>query len=279
MKTGESNPSLECVRTSTRKGRSIAVTGKGGAGKTMLAALMIKLLTRSGKARILAIDADSSVSLPYALGMAAGKTVSDIRREIIEFPEVKRRIADQHISVVMKSALVSANGLDLLVMGRPEEPGCFCAVNDLLKYGIDVLALDYDFTIIDGEAGPEQLNRRVLRSIDTLLVVADTSARSLQTARTIMKVALSHGKIDVEKPYLVLNRCRGKRSPAKKIAQEMGLEIAGIIPEDENVSQYDSVGRPLLEIPEDSPSIISVRRIMKRINKPTPLPQGRQVRS
>lgn len=265
MKTGESNPTLECGRTSTGKGRSIAVTGKGGAGKTMLAALMIKLLAQSGKRKILAIDADSSVSLPYALGMVAGKTVSDIRREIIEVPEVKRRIADQHISVVMKSALVTANGLDLLIMGRPEEPGCFCAVNDLLKYGIDVLAQEYDFTIIDGEAGPEQLNRRVLKSIDTLLVLADMSARSLRTASMIMKVALSHGKIEVEKPYLILNRCRGERAPAKKIAKEMGLEIVGTIPEDENVSEYDGVGRPLLEIPADSPSIMAVRRILKRI--------------
>jgi len=265
MKVGEAHPSLKSFRTSPEYGRSIAVTGKGGAGKTMLATLMIKILARSGKRKILAIDADSCTSLPYALGTSAGKTVSEIRREIIEDPEVKRRMADQHIRTVMKNALVTAKGFDLLVMGRPEAPGCFCAVNDLLRYGIDMLAQDYDITVIDGEAGPEQLNRRVLKSINTLLVVADMSVRSLQAASTIIKVALGHSHVNVEKAFLILNRFRGKRAPINKIAQEMGLEILGYIPEDENGSQYDGVGRPLLELPADSPGVAAVRRILRQI--------------
>jgi len=265
MKISEAHPSLKSYRPSLDYRRSIAVTGKGGAGKTMLATLMIKILARSGKRRILAIDADSCVSLPYALGTIAGETVSEIRREIIEVPEVKRRIADQHIRTVMKNALVAAKGFDLLVMGRPEEPGCFCAVNDLLRYGIDMLSQDYDITVIDGEAGPEQLNRRVLKNINTLLVVADLSARSLQAASTIIKVALGHGRVNVEKAFLILNRFQGKRESINKIAQEMGLEILGYIPEDANVSQYDGVGRPLLELPADSPSVVAVRRILRQI--------------
>ncbi len=265
MKIDESNQSLKACKASPKNGRSIAVTGKGGTGKTMLATLMIKVLAESGNGKILAIDADSAVSLPYTLGMRVGKTVSDIRREIIEVPAVKRRIADQHIRTVMTSILGTGKGFDLLIMGRPEEPGCFCAVNELLRYGIDTLIQDYNITIIDGEAGPEQLSRRVLKSIDTLLVVADMSARSLQTANTIVKVARGRGNLKVERTGLIINRFRGKRSAVKKITQEMGLEILGYIPEDGNVNDYDALGKPLLEVPTESPSLKAVRRVLKQI--------------
>jgi CO dehydrogenase maturation factor len=265
MTISEAHPSSKSCRTSSEYGRSIAVTGKGGTGKTMLATLMIKILSENGNYKILAIDADSAVSLPYTLGKTAGKTVSDIRREIIEVPESRRSIADQHIRTVMKSILATGKGFDLLVMGRPEEPGCFCAVNDLLRYGIDTLAQDYDFTIIDGEAGPEQLNRRVLKTIDTLLIVADMSTRSLQTASTIVKVVRGHGSVQVARVGLILNRFRSQKSPTEEITQQMGLEILGCIPEDKNVNDYDGIGRPLLELPEESPSLMAVRLILKQI--------------
>jgi CO dehydrogenase maturation factor len=265
MKISEANQSSRICRSSPKSGRSIAITGKGGTGKTMLATLMIKILAESGNLKILAVDADSATSLPYTLGMKVGKTVSEIRQEIIEYPEVKRRIADEHIGTVMANILEPGKGFDLLVMGRPEAPGCFCTINDLLRYGIDTLLQDYNITIIDGEAGPEQVNRRVLKSIDTLLVVADMSARSLQTASTIIKVAYGHGNVKVGRAGLILNRFRGKRSPVKKVTQQMGLEILGYIPEDKNVNHYDAIGRPLLELPPDSPSLTAVRQILKKI--------------
>ncbi len=265
MRSPQSKPISKACISSPKKGRSIAITGKGGTGKTMMATLILKVLIESGSGKVLAIDADSAISLPYALGMSVGKTVSDIRREIIEVPEAKRRIADQHIRTVMTTVIRGGKGFDLLVMGRPEEPGCFCAVNDLLRYGIETLAQDYGVTIIDGEAGPEQLNRRVLKSIDTLLVVSDMSARSLEAARGIMKVAGGHGNVRVEKACLIVNRFRGKTTPIKKMAQEMGLEILGYIPEDDKVSRYDGVGRPLLELPSKSPSVMAARRILEQI--------------
>ena len=265
MRIGQSKQILKARLYSSKNGRSIAITGKGGTGKTMMATLMVKVLVESGSGKILAIDADSAISLPYALGMSVDKTVSDIRREIIEVPEAKRRIADQHIRTVMANILRAGKGFDLLIMGRPEAPGCFCAVNDLLRYGIEALAQDYSITIIDGEAGPEQLNRRVLKSIDTLLVVADMSARSLEAARGIIKVAGGRGNVKVERAGLILNRFRGKRNSVKKITEEMSLDILGYVPEDENVSHYDGVAKPLLELPSNSPSVIAVRRILKRI--------------
>ena len=266
MSIHEDNPSAKkWASTGFGNGRTIAVTGKGGTGKTMLATLMIRLLVENGEVKILAVVADSAVSLPYALGVEIGKTVSEFRQEIIDNPEVKQRIADEHIRKVIGNLLVHGDGFDLLVMGRPEAPGCFCAVNDLLRYGIDTLAQNYDMTIIDGEAGPEQVNRRVIESIDTLLVVADASSRSLKTATEIMKVAQGHPNVKVNRIGLVVNRFKGKRGPAEEMTQEMGMEILGYIPEDQNVTDYDAVSRPLLEIPEDSPSLLAIRNILQQI--------------
>lgn len=245
--------------------KSIAITGKGGTGKTMLATLMIKILTESLNNKILAIDADSAMSLPYTLGMKIEKTVSDMRQDIILYERVKRQMDSQPMRKVMKSILEPGNGFDLLTMGRPEEPGCFCAVNDLLKYGIDTLIEDYDITIIDGEAGPEQLNRRVLKSIDILLVVADMSARSLETARAIMQVAQGNGNINVKKAGLILNRFKGDSRSEKEISDRFGLEVLGCIPEDKTLNEYDRDGKPLLDLPIDSPSLAAVRQILQQI--------------
>ncbi len=250
---------------SRTKGRMIAVTGKGGTGKTMLATLIIKILAKRGDRKILAVDADSAASLPYALGMKVGKTVGEFRQTIIENPEVKRKIADEHIRTLMADILEPGSGFDLLVMGRPEAPGCFCTVNELLRYGIDTLAQDYDITIIDGEAGPEQVNRRVIRSIDNLLVVADTSIRSLQTANEIMKVARVHGNINVSRTDVIINKFNSERVAIREAALQMDLEILGYIPEDNNITHFDNIGKPLIELPQDSPSLMAVHQILRNV--------------
>lgn len=247
------------------KVKSIAVTGKGGTGKTMIASLMIKILAESAKGKILAIDADSAMSLPYTLGMKVEKTVSELRKGVIGSNQLKKQMENDSMRAFMRGVISPGKGFDLLAMGRPEEPGCFCAVNDLLRYGIDTLIGDYDIAIIDGEAGPEQLNRRVLKNIDVLLVVADMSMRSLETAGDIIKVAQAgEDGVRVKQAGLVLNRVRGDR-PAEEILKKIGLDVWGSVPDDDTINQYDRDGRPLLELPADSPCGTSVRRILQQV--------------
>jgi CO dehydrogenase maturation factor len=251
-----------------KRGKTIAVTGKGGTGKTVFSTLMIKCLAHKEDISILAVDADSARSLPYTLGVPVEKTVSDYRQEIINNPGEKRRISDLNMGSVIREMVVSKPGFDLLVMGRPEAPGCFCAVNDLLRYGIETLSLDYDVTIIDGEAGPEQINRRVIQHLDALVVMADTSFRSLRTASEIMAVVQEQDIIDVGRTGLVINKCMGADERMDEITKRMDLNVWGVLPDDENVSSYDSLNKPLLDIPADARILNPVRSIMQNILGP-----------
>jgi CO dehydrogenase maturation factor len=166
----------------------VAVTGKGGSGKTAFAAVATALLAKSGEQRILAIDADSAAGLAYALGVNVHKTVAEIRREVIEDPQARKQMETRHVREAMRDILEAGDGFQLLSMGRPEGPGCFCATNDLLRYGINTLSKEYDIVVIDCEAGPEQVNRRVVDGVDFLVVVTDCSVRGLHAARSINEV-------------------------------------------------------------------------------------------
>ncbi|MFC1999890.1 AAA family ATPase [Chloroflexota bacterium] len=250
---------------SLNKGKKVAITGKGGSGKTMLTALMTRILAESGNLKILAIDADSAVNLPYALGVSIGKTVAEIRRQLIEDPGAKAEVENKHIRNVMAESLESGKGFDLLVMGRPEGPGCFCGINDLLRYGIDRLSQDFDMTLIDCEAGPEQVNRRVVQGVDVLVIVTDASVRGVRVAGSIVEVVRRDEAMRHTRTGLVINRLKGDDRAITESADEWGLEIFGRIPEDEGVTEYDSVGRPIVELPDTSPSVVAVEKILEKI--------------
>jgi len=247
------------------RGLKLAITGKGGSGKTMLTAIMTGLLAGRENLRILAIDADSAVNLPYALGMRADRTVSDIRRRLIEDPEARSVIENKHIRKVMSEALETGDRFHLLVMGRPEGPGCYCSVNDLLRYGIERVSKDYDITLIDCEAGPEQVNRRVVQGVDVLVIVTDTSIRGVQVTGSIAEVVHGDKAMGHTRTGLVVNRFKGDDTLIAERAGQLGLEILGRIPEDDRVAEYDAVGRPLVGLPNSAPSVIAVGEILKRL--------------
>ncbi len=249
------------IKTTGNLGKTIAITGKGGSGKTTISAILTGMFARNGNNKVLSIDADSSISLPYALGVDTKKTVAEIRQKIIDDPEERAEIKSRPMHEVMEDTLEEGDGFKSLVMGRPEGPGCFCAINNLLKYGIDSLSKKYDITLIDCEAGPEQVNRRVVEHVDLLLIVTDASLRGVRVAGSIMEVIKGDKNIRPAHTGLVINRLKNDDTLIREKADQWDLEIYGSIPEDGNISEFDSVGKPIINLPDSSSSMIAVKDI------------------
>lgn len=248
--------------------RLVAVCGKGGTGKTVLTAMMTKILLDNGKAgKLLLIDADPAMGLLNALGVTVRRTMGQIREEIIRTAkrgkqEEKRQLVDM-LDYMVLEALNEMDGFALLAMGRTETLGCFCPVNALLRGAIETLSQSFDTILIDGEAGLEQINRQVMGHVDTLIIVTDATSRGIQTAAQIKRMVQSERVIQCEKMGLVFNRVQGNEELLKQSAQELGLEVFGYIPHDENIAYYDLVGKPIIELPT-SPGLAAVRNIVEK---------------
>ena len=246
----------------------IAVSGKGGTGKTLLSSLLIKALSEKNK-DILAIDADPDSNLPEALGVEVIKTVGDVREEL-KVDTAKGNIPKDMnkwdiLDYKIMESVVETPKFDLLVMGRPEGSGCYCAVNNMLRKIIETLSANYDYIVIDTEAGLEHLSRRTTQNVDTMLVVTDKSKRGILTAQRIGELS-NELDINFKKMFLVVNRITpDNKDMIIKKAKETGIEIIGTIYEDEEVAEYDIEGTPLVNLPDDSNSVITVSKIVSRI--------------
>ena len=227
----------------------IAVCGKGGVGKTSISAAMVKILARDKNKKVLAIDADPAIGLAAALGMATEKTVDDIRNSLIQ--RLEQEEVDDREEIVSRldyeifEALVENKNLAFLAIGRPEKEGCYCQVNHLLKDIIASVAGHFDYVVIDGEAGIEQVNRRVMEKVSHLVLVADPSAKALQVAQTIQQVA--RHAVDCKKSGLIINRYRSiKEKDTISIPQD--LPFLGWVPEDDVIRICDIQGRSILDL-------------------------------
>ncbi len=252
-----------------RKGKVVAVAGKGGTGKTAIAALLIRELLNAdttGTSTILAVDADADSNLPEALGTTYERTVGDIREGLLE--EKQRDFAlDLRASFEGKIAAIitEEDRYDLLVMGRPEGPGCYCPVNHLIRKIIDTLTRNYDYTIIDCEAGLEHLSRRTTRDVDLMLVVLDTTVKSIKTALRLREIA-AEIEVDVKRLMLIANKIpEGAEARTRAAVQTYGLELDSIVPYDPLVPEYDAKGIPLMQLPEDAPAVIAIRALAEKI--------------
>jgi CO dehydrogenase maturation factor len=246
----------------------IAVSGKGGTGKTLVSSLLLKALSNT-KQDILAIDADPDSNLPEALGVDVHKTVGDVREELKEDTAKGRIPAGMNkwdiLDYKIMGSIIETPNFDLLVMGRPEGSGCYCAVNNMLRRIIENLSSNYDVIIIDTEAGLEHLSRRTTQNVDVMLVVTDKSKRGILTAQRIGQLA-DELDINFKELYLVLNRVNiENEEEILKKARETGMEIAGVIYEDDEVTQYDIEGRPLVELTNESNTVKAVSGILSRI--------------
>jgi CO dehydrogenase maturation factor len=244
---------------------SIALAGKGGTGKTTVAGLLIKYLLKKGLTPILAVDADSNANLNEVLGLEVDETIGDARENMKKGKVPSGMTKDIFISMKLEEAVVESDGYDLVVMGQPEGPGCYCAANTLLTGFLEKLTSNYPYIVMDNEAGMEHISRLTTKNVDLLLIVSDTSRRAIQAATRINQLAKSLN-IGVSKSCLIINQA--KNSPPDAVfdmINEAGLELAGTIPEDDAVYEFDLNGRPTVEMPEDSKSVKAAFEIFERI--------------
>jgi len=244
----------------------IVVAGKGGVGKTAIAALLIDLLSKKGV--VLAIDADPATNLSDALGLPLGGTVGRAREDITEDIQKGRlspTIAKQDVlDMKIREALVESEKVDLLAMGRPEGPGCYCAANHMLRLSIDRLAKNYDYTVIDSEAGMEHISRQTTRDVDFLLIVSDVTMRGVTTAAR-MKDLIKEMRTQVGKVSLAVNRVKnGLPQEIGKAIGDFGLDLVATVPEDQNLTELDIKGKPIVELPENSPLRQAAKEIISK---------------
>ncbi len=235
----------------------VAVVGKGGVGKTTISAFLVSIMSEKGK--VLAIDADPAGGLSVSLGIRVKRTLEDVRNEIANLIREKYDKVEIASSIDYKllEALYEGEKFSFLAMGRPEDEGCYCQLNSMLREAIEMLSGYFDYVVIDGEAGVEQINRRVMRSVEFLLVVTDSTRKGFQVAKQIKSVA--DRAVKFKKCALVVNRVKGQLD-----VEADNFDFVFLIPEDENVFRFDVEGRPLTGI-KDSPAFKSVKNIAETL--------------
>lgn len=246
----------------------IAMAGKGGTGKTTLSALLLKYLTDRGKTPVLAVDADANANLNELLEKDVHLTLGEIRREIkSDIPHGMTR--DQYMEMKIHQSLIEDTGYDLMVMGQPDGPGCYCAANQYLAMTMDRLSENYEYIIVDNEAGMEHLSRMNLRSIDYLLIVSDPSARGILTARRIADITDPLG-LEIKKKYLIVNRTPDPvpevlQKKIESAVEEAGLELGGIISASDELVSQELSGSSYLKLADDTKVVRQATVIFDKI--------------
>lgn len=249
-----------------QKSTIIAVAGKGGVGKTSLSATIVRcLVEKYPDKKILAIDADPAVGLSTALGIDVKMTIDDIRKEIIAsvdegdtrtaielLGEAKYRIFD---------ALVETDGYSFIAVGRPETAGCYCKINSYLKEVISILSNEFDYVVIDGEAGIEQINRRVMEKVTHLLLITDPSKKGCQVINTIKNVA--DELVMYEKIGVIVNRMADES--LKDYIDTNGIPVLSYIEDDKNLSVFDIKGENIFNLPTESNVVKGVKTALNKV--------------
>lgn len=249
-----------------RKNTILAVAGKGGVGKTSVAATMVRLLCQMhpGK-RILAIDADPAVGLATALGVEVCLTVDDIRKAVV----AQARQGDAKAAVELLGearcqifdAVAESRGFAFLAIGRPESAGCYCKVNGYLKEVIGLLAGSFDYVVIDGEAGVEQINRRVMEKVTHLLLITDASRKSTQVIQTVKKVA--DELVMYDQVGAIVNRL-----PSREVIPLLDtgdIPVLSYIENDAALADFDIRGENVFYLPEEANIVRGVKEALEKL--------------
>jgi CO dehydrogenase maturation factor len=247
--------------------KTITVVGKGGVGKTAISSLIVDMLSKKGI--VLAIDADPSTNLNTALGLPLNNTVGKAREDVtddIQKGKIPPGIAKQDVlDMKIREALVESDKVDLLAMGRPEGPGCYCAANHMLRLSIDRMAKNYDYVVIDCEAGMEHISRQTTRDVDYLLIVSDPTMRGI-TAAGRMKELIKEMRTSVGKVAMVVNRVKnGLPEEISQAVNGFGMDLISAIPEDPNLPELEIRGKPIIELSDNSPLRKGVRQILDKL--------------
>lgn len=248
---------------------TIAVAGKGGTGKTTLSGLMIDYLVKKKNGLVLAVDADANSNLNEVLGVEVEETLGEIREDIAESgiaaePKIPSGWSKQdYMDFRFNNALMEADNYDMIVMGRTQGKGCYCFVNGLLQAQIAKFAGNYRYVVVDNEAGMEHISRGILPKVDTLLLVSDCSRRGVQAVGRIAKLAIDLN-LNPKTMGLIVNRAPGGKL-SDGILQEIndqGLTLLGVVPHDDLIYEYDSEGKPTVQLPQDAPVRVAFEAIM-----------------
>jgi len=249
---------------------TIAVAGKGGTGKTTIASLVVRHYVRAGKTPVFAVDADSNFNLNDQLGVAVATTIGGSREEMkkkINANEAPAGMSkDEWLEIMMQASLIESEGFDLLVMGRPEGPGCYCAANNMLRRHLEILSGNYPVVVIDNEAGMEHLSRRTTAKIDLLLLVSEPSPVGIMTAARIRDLA-KEIEVDVARTGLIINRVSGAAIGERLIeeARGLGLEVLGTIPMDDAVVEQAMSHLPAFRLPDDAAAVKAIEAALSSV--------------
>jgi len=245
-----------------KKPFTIALSGKGGTGKTTVSSLLIRSFIAMGETPVLAVDADPNANLHEALGVTVHETMGSMREEAFSRTIPPGMNRHDYVRFRFRQSLVESEGFDLIAMGRPEGTGCYCFANDLLSECMGELERDYHFIVIDSEAGMEHIARGTIGKPDLLLIVSDPGARGLRTIARIREIATQLG-LENEKIQIVFNRFRGGAAP---VDIGTGQPIA-IIPDDAAIEQADLSATPVSLVSQESPAKVAVRELAEKIRE------------
>ncbi|MEW6410546.1 MAG: carbon monoxide dehydrogenase [Nitrospirota bacterium] len=252
---------------------SIALAGKGGTGKTSITGLIVRYLIEKRRGPVLAVDADANANLNEILGVNVHATVGAMREQsmVTVRSGVERpggMSMEELFDYSIQQTLIESKGFDLLVMGRPEGPGCYCAANNIIRKYTDKLADTYPYVVMDNEAGLEHLSRRTTQNVDLLLIISDPTVRGIMTAKRINDLC-DELELAIRRRGLIINRVTDNiEGDIKRLSEREGLSLFGIVPADDLIFEYDLQGKPLITLPEDSRALRALYNILDELMIP-----------